>query len=305
MNDRLAALSGSGPRAGAAPRRKMSPGMLMVANIGMFIITAAACFLVIRGAKAFVAGPGGGAGFILTTTRTVEPGESFTELNSRWTAVTGRAPVGVVLSPTRAGPGGVYFATARIGAEKPVRASLVRRQDSVGLKPDPDLTGFVFAGGGVNEIMPYVKAGDRVDVVAVMSDELGRRGGRPQVSTVVSGAKVLAVTPGGRASRPSSMVLGVSDDEVRKMTLLRQVASLSLVLPPLRAGASDQPSSAWRSVEDMGLPSSGVAPVAEPVATRVSTGVARSAPVAAAAAADDESITIITPGGSSKAAFTQ
>ena len=303
MPGRLAnLLKPSGP-AVEAPRKKMSPAVSMAANIGMFILTAAICFGLVRGFRAFAFAGGGAPEYVLTTTRQIEPGQALSAENAAWRRVGGRAPAAAVTAPSASTSFAGYVALNRLGAGKPVKMALVGKAETSSMPTSSSLAGYVLTGEDVSEVLPYLKAGSQIDVVAIVSPEGPKASGidpGARVATVITNAEVTGVvrTPQGARgpnARSGSVVIAVSDEQARLLGVLGHFATLEYVLSPRRIREQGQPQTVWRNIDELGLPS---APAAAPVAER-SLAVAR-APVSAAvprpvpAAA---SISVITPSG--------
>ena len=294
----------TGPKT-SPPRKKLSGPAAIAANVGMFIVTAVVCFGLIRGVKSFASASAPSQAYVLTTTRVIEAGEPLSKANAVWRRLTGRPPQGAIVGGSPDADVTLYAAAARLGSDKPVRSALVKKQPPVTLRASAELAGFVLSGNDVDEILPYLKAGDRVDVVAVVSG--GRESSEAQVSTLIAGARVVALAPGvgGRMGRQASAVIGVTDEQARLLTLLRtQTGRFSLVLSPLRLNEADAPETVWRGGSAFGLPASSepAKPLAIAATTPSASRQTAESEAAPKVASEGQFVTVITAAGATHAA---
>lgn len=294
----------------ASLKNRMSPTMAVAANIGMFIVTAAVCFVLVRGFKSFALAGISESEYVLTTTRQVEAGEPLSIENANWKRIGGHPAPGVVVSKSPSASLAGYVATSRIGPGKPIRMALVARMDgpSAAPKQSPE-AGYVLTGQDAANILPYVKTGSQIDVVAIVPS-----GGKDQVdtsasvATVITNAKVTGVmrAPPTRGNHGGSLVIAVTDEQARLLGVLSHFATLDFVLSPNRVGNGDQPVTAWRKIAELGLPFSPNSPAVASSLGAVAEAPARAEPAgknAEPAEPAGESVAIITPSGVSQAAL--
>lgn len=313
MSGRLDQLLGkAGVSERGAAKKKMSPTMAIVANIGMFILTAAICFGLVRGLRSFAFAGVGAPDYVLTTTRQIEAGEPISADNAVWKLASGHAPAASVVAHSDKTPLSGYTAISRIGPGKPVRMALVAKAETNAAPTKATaLGGYVLSGDDAAKILPYVKPGVQLDVVAIVSNADGRNVSldpAAQVATVITNAEVTGVihasTVGhGANARSGSVVIAVTDEQARLLGVLSHFATLEFVLSPRRLTGIDQPGTAWRKLAELGLPGNDWAPESEAkgaVAPRPVAAIAARTPRQDAAVETEEaapSVAVITPAG--------
>jgi hypothetical protein len=286
----------------------MSPTMALVANIGMFIVTAIVCFVLVRGFKSFAFAGVSETEFVLTTSRQIEAGEPLSLENAQWKRVGSTPPPGLVVSKSAATPLAGYVATSRIGAGKPIRAALVAKLEGASEAPKVNTTaGYVLSGDDAANVLPYVKPGSQIDVVAIVSGDSDGKGDldrSARVATVITNAPVTGVMRAppthGPGARSGSLVIGVSDEQARLLGVLSHFATLDFVLSPKRVGNGDQAMTAWRSVAELGVPLNGEERSAASLPPPIKEARIEKAPPIEAL--PEEKVTVITPGGVAQAA---
>ena len=294
--------------AGGAPSKPLTPLQSILGNVAMFIIAAGVAYMLVSGIKGLTSG-GRASGYSLTTTRQVEAGETLSSQNTIWRPVTGRAPVGGVMGKSLKDPIEGYVAIARIGEGKPVKAALVARETGAATRTSTALSGFILTAADIADSARYLKPGDHIDIVAIVTPDeaqLGSLAPRPAVSTVLTNAEVTSVTAGmrvGRNATSASAVIAVTDEQARLLSLLRRFATLEVVLSPRRLDGSETglPTTVWQGVDDLGLPGkSQPAGLVEPLSAAAA---APAEPEAPAPAAPEPTISIVTPTGVTHAAI--
>lgn len=290
----------------ARPKSTLSPAMSVVGNIAMFIIAAVICFGLMRGFRGLVANAGEPAGYMLVTSRPVQAGEQLSKDNAEWKAIKGKRPTGFVVAPDKRAPIDGYVSMIRLASNKPVKLSLVAKEQVTAVRATGSLTGFVLSQEDLAALAPFLKAGDRVDIIAIRgagktSDEVGAD---LSVATVVSSAEVTGLIKPmsvGRAARQGAAVIAVSSEQARMLGLLRQVAKLEVVLSPSRPRESQGvvfPFIPWESAGELGLTSN----AAEGADARVdvaSQGGTQLGPVVPSK--PQYTVAVITPSGTTQA----
>jgi hypothetical protein len=243
-----------------ATKTKLSPAMSLFGNIAMFVITAVICFGLMRGFRGWIANAGEPAGYVLTTTRPVQSGEHLSSANAQWAPIKGKKPAGVVIAPDKRAPIDGYVAIIRLAADKPVKLNLVSKEQSAVVVSRANLTGFVLSQEDLGALAPFLKSGDRVDIIAIKGGGKSADGAEPlSVATVVSSAEVSGLIKPvsvGRAGRQGAAVIAVTSEQARILGLLRQVAKLEVVISPARpreANGIVYPFIPWESAQELGI----------------------------------------------------
>lgn len=293
---------------GARPALKpsqLSPGMSLVGNVAMFIIAAVVCFGLMRGFRGWIANASEPAGYMLVTSRAVQAGESISSVNAGWQPIKGKKPSGVVLSPDNRAVIDGYVSLIRLSADKPVKISLVAKEQITAVRTNAGLTGFVLSQEDLAAVAPFLKAGDTVDIIAIRGVGKASAGSEDvlSVATVISSAEVTGLIKPltvGRAARQGAAVIAVSAEQARMLGLLRQVAKLEVVLSPKRpreARGVVFPFIPWEDAGDMGLTSTASDSQALDEADPAGPGMA---PPPAASPKPQYSVAVITPSGTTQ-----
>lgn len=292
-------------------KTKLSPAMSLFGNIAMFVITAVICFGLMRGFRGWIANAGEPAGYVLTTTRPVQSGEWLSSGNAQWAPIKGKKPTGMVIAPDKRTPIDGYVAIIRLAADKPVKLSLVSKEQSAVVRTRANLTGFVLSQDDLGALAPFLKSGDRVDIIAIKGGGKSADGAEPlSVATIISSAEISGLIKPvnvGRAGRQGAAVIAVTSEQARILGLLRQIAKLEVVLSPARpreANGIVYPFIPWESARDLGvgqgedtlaLNDGGSAPPPPPPPTAGRTGLGEPAERA------QYSVAVITPSGTTQA----
>lgn len=242
-------------------KTQLSPRMSLIGNVAMFFIAAIICFGLMRGFRGWVATAGEPAGYMLVTTRPVQSGEPLSSANAQWAPVKGKKPAGVIMAMDKRTPVEGYVAIIRLAADKPVKISLVAKEQNAVVRTEEGLTGFVLSQDDLGSLAPFLKGGDYVDIIAIKGAGKGAdaESGALSVATVVSSAEITGLIKPvsvGRAGRQGAAVIGVTSDQARILGLLRQVAKLEVVLSPARprgARPSNDPFIPWQNADELGF----------------------------------------------------
>lgn len=285
-------------------KRALSPAMSLFGNIAMFIIAAVICFGLMRGFRGFIANAGEPAGYMLVTSRPVQAGESISTANAQWKAIKGKKPTGVVIAPDNRVPIDGYVAMIRLAADKPIKVNLVAKEQITAVRSSANLTGFVLGQEDLAAVAPFLKAGDRVDIIAIRGAGKNAAAANEELSvaTVIASAEVTGLIKPlsvGRAARQGSAVIAVTAEQARMLGLLRQVAKLEVVLSPPRPRENRgvvYPFIPWESAGEMGLTTA--APSVEPFDDIAAAPIT---PAPQPPQKPQYSVAVITPSGTTQA----
>lgn len=217
-------------------QRKLSRPMLMLKNVGMFLLALVATMMVatlFKVATASATGDKENARYFLQATVALRPGEILSPENATWRSTVGRKTANLLTADNKKSDrfwGSQITAPVRAG--QPVQSSGVLTVSAAdqGVRVPPGMVGFVLSGDELAATAELLRMGSRVNVIAVAGGP--RKELSPSVATLIQSARVLHVRGGSKRVRgmDPSVTIAVTPEDAEDLAAWRQNGSLVLAL---------------------------------------------------------------------------
>lgn len=203
-------------------------------NVAMFLVALAVTAGLGTVLKSCISESGTNGEYYLEARETLRAGDVLSSGNVTWRSARGGSPAGAFLTSDRSG-GAVFGQTLTrpVLVGKPVPANSFSQAGAGLIELEPGELAFVLSGAETEAVSGFVKAGDQVNVIAVLGAAGNSSYVAPNVGTVVESARVLAVREGASrraGGRDATVAILLTQEEAEDLAAWRYAGRLVVAL---------------------------------------------------------------------------
>ena len=203
-------------------------------NVAMFLVALAVTAGLGTVLKSCISESGTNGEYYLEARETLRAGDVLSSGNVTWRSARGGSPAGAFLTSDRSG-GAVFGQTLTrpVLVGKPVPANSFSQAGAGSIELEPGELAFVLSGAETEAVSGFVKAGDQVNVIAVLGAAGNSSYVAPNVGTVVESARVLAVREGASrraGGRDATVAILLTQEEAEDLAAWRYAGRLVVAL---------------------------------------------------------------------------